>query len=100
MIEFYKYLHSLAAPMEVFIKTVLKHNLQSYRANILPNPKTKKNSTDTVVYKAAQIWSIIPKRFKNLSSLNLFESQIKNWNCSDCPCNICQIFVAGEGFIN
>ena len=67
---------------------------------LLPYPKTKKYGTDTVAYKASQLWSTLPTRYKNLPSLDLFKSEIKTWNCNDCPCNICRIFVDGVGFIN
>ena len=102
MIEFYKYLYGLSAPImkEVFTKRILKYNLRNCRENLLPNPKTKKYGTDTVAYKASQLWSTLPTRYKNLSSLDLFKSEIKTWNCNDCPCNICRIFVDGVGFIN
>ena len=67
---------------------------------LLPNPKTKKYGTDTVAYKASQLWSMLPTRYKNLPSLDLFKFEIKSWHCSDCPCNICRIFVDGVGFKN
>ena len=95
MIEFYKYLYGPSAPIikEVFTKRILKYNLRNCRENLLSNPKTKKYGTDTVAYKASQLWSTLPTRYKNLPSLDLFKSEIKTWNCNDCPCNICRIFV-------
>ena len=44
MIEFYKYLKGLSAPImkEVFIKRINKYNLRSCRVTLLPNSKTKK----------------------------------------------------------
>ena len=102
MIELYKYLYGLSAPImkEVLTKRLLMYNLRNCRATLLPNPKTKKYGTDTIAYQAAQLWITLPKRYKNFPSLDLFKSEIKNWHCSDCPCNICQIFVDGVGFIN
>ena len=91
MIEFCKYLYVLSAPImkEVFKKKILKYNLRNCRVTLLPNPKTKKYGTDTVAYKASQLWSTLPTRYKTLPSLDLFECEIKSWNCSGCPCNIC-----------
>ena len=43
----------------------------------LPNPKTKKYGTDTIAYKATQLWSTLLARYKNLSQLDLFKSEIK-----------------------
>ena len=85
---------------EVFTKRILKYNLRNGIPTLFPNPKTKKYGTDTVVYKASQLWSTLPMRYKNLPSLDLFKSEIKSWHSNDCPCNICQIFVDGVGFIN
>ena len=54
MIEFYKYLSGLSDPMikEFFTKIILLYNLRSCRVTLLPNPKTKKYSTDTIAHKA------------------------------------------------
>ena len=95
MIEFYKYIYGLLAPImkEVFTKRLLKYNLRNCRVTLLPNPKTKKYGTDTIAYKAAQLWSTLLTSYKNLPSLNLFKSEIKNWHCSDCPCNICEFLL-------
>ena len=78
MIEFYKYLYGLSAPImkEAFAKIVDKYNHRRYRVTPSPNHKTKIYDTDTVVSKAAQIWSILPTRYKNLPSLDLFKSEI------------------------
>ena len=102
MIELYKYLYGLSGPImkEVFTKRILKYNLRNCRETLLPNSKTKKYGTDTVAYKASQLWSTLPTRHKNLPSLDLFKCEIKSWNCSDCPCNICRIFVDGVDFVN
>ena len=102
MIEFYNYLYSLSVPImkEVFAKRLLKYNLQNCRVTLLPNPKTLKYGTDKIAYKAAKLWSTPPTKYKNLPSLDLLRPEIKNWHCSDCPCNIRQIFIDGVGFIN
>ena len=79
MVEFYKYHYGLSAPImkEVFTKRLLNYNLRNCRVTLLPNPKTKKYSTGKIAYKAAQLWSTLPTRFKNLPSLDLFKSEIK-----------------------
>ena len=65
-IEFYKYLYGLSAPImkEVFTKRILKYNLRNCRETLLPNPKTKKYGTNTVAYKASQLWSTLPTKYK------------------------------------
>ena len=82
-----KYLYGISAPImkEVFRRIVF---ITFEAVTLLTNPKTKKYSTDTVAYKADQIWSMLPGRDKISPSLDLLKSEIKNWHCSDCPCNI------------
>ena len=60
---------------EVFTKKLLKHNSRS--CTVLPNPKNNKYVTDTIAYKAAQLWSTQPATYKNLQLLDLFQSEIK-----------------------
>ena len=102
MIKFYKYLYRLLATImkEVFTKRIVKYNLRNSRVTLLLNPKIKKYDTDKLAYKANKLWSMLRKRYKNLSSLYLFKSRMKNWNRSDCSCNICRICIDGVGFIN
>ena len=102
IIEFYKYLYGLSDPIikEFFAKRILKYNLRNCRQTLLPNPETKKYGTDTVAFKASQLWSTLPTRYKNMPSLDLFKSETKSCHCSGSPCNICLIFVHGVGFIN
>ena len=80
MIKFYKYPYGLSAPIikEVFTKRLLKYNLRNCRVTLQPNPKTKKYGTGTIAYKAAQLWSTLPTRYRSLLSLYLLKSEIKN----------------------
>ena len=54
--------------MKVFTKRILKYNLRSCNVTLLPNLKTTikttttKHGTDTVAYKAAQLWCKLPTR--------------------------------------
>ena len=72
MIQFYKYLNGLSAPImkEAFTKRILKYNFRNCRQTLLPNPKTKKYGTNTVAYKASQLWSTLPMRYKNFLLLD------------------------------
>ena len=100
--EFHKYLYDLSTSImkEILTKRILKHNLKNCRQTLLPNTKTKQCDTDSVAYKASQFRSTLPTRYYNKLSLGLFKSEIKNWHCSDWPCNIFRIFVDGVDFIH
>ena len=74
MTEFYKHLYGLSAPImkEAFKKRVFKYNLQSCKVTLLPNPETKKYGTDTVGYKAAQTWRMLPSRYNFFFHFNIY----------------------------
>ena len=62
MTEFCKYLYGLSAPIKKSLqKRALTYNPRSCGVTLLLNPKTKKYCTDR---KAAQIWSMIPAKYK------------------------------------
>ena len=82
---------------EVFTKGILQYNLRICRATLLANPKSKKDSIDTVAYKTAQLWSMLPARYKNLSFIQIRNKKLA---FSEGSYNICQIFVGRVGFIN
>ena len=69
IIKFYKYLYGLTTTRmkEMFIKRLLKYNLQNCRVTFLQNPKTKKYGADTITYKAAQLFGFIQIRNKKLA---------------------------------
>ena len=77
MIEYCKHLYGLSAPVmkEVFTKRIVKYNLRNCRVTLLAYSKTEKYGNDTVAYQAVS--------YKNLLSLDLFKSEIKDWHCSD-----------------
>ena len=86
MIEFYKYLYGLSAPITkgVFTKRFLEYHFKVVKQLFCQILKPPKNDTDTIAYKATQLWSTLQTRLKY---------------CSDCPCNISPIFLDGVGFI-
>ena len=70
MIEFYKYLYGLPAPImkEAFTSRALNCNLRSCRVTLSPILKTKKYGTAKAVYEAFQLWSTLLTRYKKLPS--------------------------------
>ena len=97
-----KNIYGFSSPImtEVVIKSVLKYNVWSCRVTFLQNSRNNKYASDTVVYKAAQISSMLPASYKNLSSTDLLKCKIKNGRGSDCLRHICRIFADGVCFIN
>ena len=47
------------------------YNLRNFRENYCEKKKTIRYGTETVAYKAAQLWELLPYDIKNFPTLNL-----------------------------
>ena len=47
----------------------------------------------------AKIWKILPNDYKELTSLSMFKSRIKNWETDKCPCRLWKTYIQRLGFI-
>ena len=100
MIEVYKFLHGLSPPImnEVFY---IRHNIDNLR-NFRPletGPVRTNFGSESINYKAAQIWNLVPDEMRNLQSFLSFKHAIKSWSCDNCPCRLCKQFIPSLGFI-
>ena len=62
------------------------------------NTRTVKDGTETILYLAPKIWSIVPQTIKESTSLNSFKAKIKKWK-PDCPCQLCKRYLQHIGFV-
>ena len=53
----------------------------------------------TISYRAPQLWNLVSTEIKNASSLSIFKQKIKSWYCDDCPCGLCNTYIANVGFV-
>ena len=47
--------------------------------------RTVRYGLKTILYRAPQLWSLVPADLKTLPNVNLFKSKVKHWECSECP---------------
>ena len=45
------------------------------------------------IWKLNTIWKIMPRNYKELTSLSTFKSKIKNWVTDECLCRLCKTFM-------
>ena len=101
MIEVYKFLNGLSPPImeQIFNIRENTYNVRNFRTFSTRNVKTHIYGTETVTYKSAQLWNIVPTEIKNSQSLMIFKKAIKQWTCSNCPCRLCKTYIKEETFI-
>ena len=63
------------------------------------NINSVKYRTETVTSLGAKIWKILSNDHKELTSLSMFKSKIKNWETDKCPCGIFETYIQRIGFI-
>lgn len=100
--EVYKFSNSLGPPIlnEIFKKREMPYNLRSFREIETLYPKSVRHGTESLSYKASQIWNDVPYDLKEVSTLNQFKEKIKLWRCNDCTCRLCKTYLHRVGFID
>ena len=48
-----------------------------------------KFGTEIITYRSPQVWNLTPGNIKDVTSLENFKREIKNWKGEKCPCRIC-----------
>ena len=61
---------------------------------------TIKYGINTIAFRGPQIWQNIPLKIRNLGSVSLFKSNIKQIQSLHCSCKICRSFIANLGHID
>ena len=72
--------------------------LKSFFYNTV-NPKKVNSGLETLRCFGPKVWDMIPIELRNMDSLLLFKTKIKNWIPSNCPCRLCKCFVPQLGYL-
>ena len=100
-IELYKVINGIAPDIS---KEIFQLKSSSLYNSCFPfktrNVHTTLYGTETLMYLAPKIWSILPNHLKEIKTLKLFKRRIKEWRPANCPCKLCKIYIKGLGFTN
>ena len=99
--EVYKFLHDQSPPFmsDIFKTRVTPYPLRNQNPFSQITPSTMRYGFSSISYRAGQIWVQVPEKAKSAVSYLSFKSQIKNWICHSCPCNICKTYIHGLGYL-
>ena len=64
------------------------------------NVKTEMYGIESLAHLGPKIWAILPKKLKEITSLNIFQQEIKIWKPTKCPCKLCKTYINGVGYID
>ena len=102
LVELFKFTNGFSPPImnEVFKLRQISYNLRNIREFHTESKKTIKYGTDSIVYKGAQIWEKLPREYKEITSLSLFKTSIRELSKNLCQCRLCRNYIASIGFID
>ena len=72
------------------------HNAPAFSSR---NIKTGRYGLQTISYMAPKISDLVPKKMKQVTTLNEFKAKIKISKLENCPCRLCRTYLLGIGFI-
>ena len=61
--------------------------------------KSCKYAGETVSNLGAKPWDILPENIKKPESLQEFKNKIKYWTPLNCPCKLCNTYIANVGYV-
>ena len=74
------------------------HNIRKFQEMRQQKARTVRYGVETALYRAPQLWSLVPAELKSLPNINLFKSKIKHWECTECPCKLCKTYLKNIGY--
>ena len=61
--------------------------------------RTVRYGLETALYRAPQLWSLVPTDLKSAPNVIQFKSKIKHWECTECPYNFCRTNLKNIGYV-
>ena len=101
MIEVYKYLNGRSPDImnHIFKLREDMYNLRNFNIFQTENPRSLKYGLNAIPYHASQLWQQVPIYICEAVSIALFKNRLKTWECEDCPCKSCKVFIQNVRYI-
>ena len=92
MVEIFKSVHHLSPPImwDLFDLKPHKYNLRSTHLLKLPATKTSRYGIQALCFRGSLLWNSLPSKYKEITNLEAFKTQIKLWKTTTCGCKICK----------
>ena len=84
---------------DILPNRVLNYNLR-WQTDFLRNTvNITKFGLNSLRHFASKVWSIIPMKIKNSSTVEILKSKISKWEPKDCDCKLCQVYLNRNGYV-
>ena len=75
-----------------------RYSIRKFQEMRQQKVRTIRYGLETALYRDPQLWSFLPADLKSLPNVNLFKSKTKHWECTECPCKLCKIYLKNIGY--
>ena len=101
MIQLFKIKYGLAPPIldSLLNRKAIHYNFRNLQQFQSERKRTLFYGSETISYRAPQLWTILKEEFKQRNAISFFEIDLRQWICSECPCRLCKVFVPNLEFI-
>ena len=101
MVEIYKINNNLNLPILSFMSERRNNtfNLRNFQEFVTKRERALKMGLETLKYRSPQLWSILPEKLRQINSLVQFKESVRKWDCIDCPCRLCKLYLPNIGFL-
>ena len=101
MIQLFKIKYGLAPPIldSLLNRKAIHYNFRNLQQFQSERKRTLFYGSETISYRAPQLWAILKEEFKQRNAISFFEIDLRQWICSECPCRLCKVFVPNLEFI-
>ena len=99
-IEMFKVSNKLTVLLinEIFVKRNNAFNLRKQLEFVRPKFHSVFHGKESISYVGPQIGDMIPVEMKNLTTVNAFKREVKNWKLKNCSCRLCKPYMQNVGF--
>ena len=97
-IEMFKALNGLGPEIMRSLFNI-DYNTRKNKSFHRPNVNSKYNGQNSIRYFGPVVWdTMLPDKLKSIQSLDEFKMEVKKWLPVNCPCTLCQEYIAGVGY--
>ena len=76
-----------------------RYNIRNFEEMRQQKVRTVRYGLETALYRAPQLWSLVPEDSKPLRNFNLLKSKIKHWECTECPCKFPRTYLKNISYV-
>ena len=93
MTELFKIKCDLALPImdSLLNRRAICYNFRKLQEFQSERKRTVFYGLETISYRAPQLWATFPEELKQGNAISLFQSDVRQWICNECPCRLCSI---------